>query len=147
MESGGRHCESPNGWRAGHFFVGQKKNKTPTPDPFLHFTVLLVPLLVEISSPASSASPAIMASQIRIHARRFVLVGTSGLTAFAGYKSRSDPVHLFWVSDKYCPPVIIRPCRFFRMILRFDSALGLTGPRSYNNLLHQSHSRFRRQNQ
>ena len=52
---------------------------------------------------SASASTEIMASQIRIHAQRFLLVGTSGLTALTGYKSQSDPVHFFWVSEYNMP--------------------------------------------
>lgn len=40
-----------------------------------------------------------MTSHIVLHARRIVVGGTSGLFAFAGYKSQFDPVHIFWDLD------------------------------------------------
>ncbi len=41
-----------------------------------------------------------MASSITANARKIALGGTSGLFAFAGYKSHFDPVHMFWDLDQ-----------------------------------------------
>ena len=51
-----------------------------------------------IVAQSSSAIRRRMASQVRIIARRFAILGASGLTVLTGHRSRTDPVHFFWVS-------------------------------------------------
>ena len=39
-------------------------------------------------------------SLVRLYTRRFIITGTSGLTLFTVYKSKTDPVHFFWDLDQ-----------------------------------------------
>ena len=39
-----------------------------------------------------------MASQVLNHARHIAFFSASGVGGFAAYKSKTDPVHVYWVS-------------------------------------------------